>query len=113
MVASYVVSSWVSASCCIPSVADFALVVASVDSIYCFLSVVPGVVLPLVVQHPLALAYGSFEVPTHHVFSCCVDIVHDRWVLFVACPTCVIVGIVSSVCQTVIIIVEIFYVLGQ
>ena len=57
MVASYVVASWVVASCFIPSVAAVALVVVSVDSIYCLLSVVSGVVLPLVVQHPLDLSY--------------------------------------------------------
>ena len=32
--------------------------------------------------------------------------------LFVACPTCVIVGNVASVCPTVIVIVETFYVFG-
>ena len=36
---------------------------------------------------------------------------HVLWVLFVACLTCVIVGNVASVCSTVIIIVESFYVL--
>ena len=59
MVASSVVASWVAASCCIPSVAAAALVVvASVDSIYCLLSVVSGVVVPLVVQHPSDLSCG-------------------------------------------------------
>ena len=37
---------------------------------------------------------------------------HVLWVLFVACPTCVIIGNVASVCPTVIIIVERFYVFG-
>ena len=45
-----VVASWVVVSCCIPSVADVVLVVVSVNSIYCLISVVSGVVLPLVVQ---------------------------------------------------------------
>ena len=57
-VASSVVAPWVVSSCCIPSVAAVALVVASMDSTFCLLSVVSGVVLPLVVQHPLALSYG-------------------------------------------------------
>ena len=52
-----------------------------------------------------------FGFPAHHVLSCCVGVVHARWVLFVACPTCVIIGNVASVCPTVIIIVERFYVL--
>ena len=72
-----VVESWVAASCCIQSVANAALVVvASVDSIYCLLSMVYGVVVPLVVQHPSALSCIYFGVPTHHVFSCCVGVVH-------------------------------------
>ena len=51
-------ASSVVASCCIPSMAAAALVVvASVDFIYCLLSAVSGVVVPLVVQHPLDLSY--------------------------------------------------------
>ena len=59
VVASYVLAAWVVALCCIPSVAASVLVVvAYVDYIYCLLYVVSGVVVPLVVQHPLALSYG-------------------------------------------------------
>ena len=54
----------------------------------------------------------SFGFPAHHVLSCCFGVVRAWWVLFVACVTCVIVGNVASVCPTVIIIVERFYVFG-
>ena len=59
VVSSYVVASWVFASCFIPSVAYSALVVvASMDSIYCLLFVVSDMVVPLAFQHPLDLSYG-------------------------------------------------------
>ena len=54
----------------------------------------------------------SFGVTAHHVLSCRVDVVHTGWLLFAACPTCMIVGHVTAVCPTVIFVVESFYVFG-
>ena len=54
----------------------------------------------------------SFGVTAHHVLLCLVGFVHVGWVMFSACPTCMVVGNVAAVCPTVIIVVESFYVFG-
>ena len=72
-----VVASWVVASYCIPHVAAAALVVvASVDSIYCFLSVVYGVVVTMFVQNPLALSCDFLLGSRPSFLSCSVGVVH-------------------------------------
>ena len=87
VVASSVVASWVAASCCIPSVAASEMVVvASVDSIYCLRCVVSGVVVPLVVQHPLALSCGFLcgSCPSCFVLSrwCCACLMGDVYYIY-------------------------------
>ena len=93
VVVSSVFTSWVAVSCCIPSVAaDALVVVASVDSIYSLLSVVSGVVVPLVVQHPSDLPCVFLRVysPSYFVLLrwrcaclmdavCCMSDLYDRW----------------------------------
>ena len=73
---------------------------------------VSGVVLPLVVQHPLVLSYGFLWGSRPSCFVLLRWLCACLMVLFVACPTCVIVGNVASVCPTVIIIVGSFYIFG-
>ena len=54
----------------------------------------------------------AFGVSVHHVLSCRFDVVHTGWVLLAERPNCMLVGNVTSVCPTVVVVVEGFDVLG-
>ena len=51
------------------------------------------------------IMWMPFAVSTHHVLSCCVDVVHAIWVLLAARPTSMLVGNVTAVCPAVVVVV--------